>query len=82
MQSNIIEVPKSQFDTISQHLEKENVEFWFARDLMPLWINNRRENFYSVIQRAIDSCKTTIFAASRKWSNWEVVQRIRLKISC
>ena len=59
MKSDIVQVLKSQFDAISQRLEEENVEFWFARDLMAPLDYNRWENFYSVIQRAIDSCKTT-----------------------
>lgn len=59
MKSDIVQVLKSQFDAISQHLEEDNVEFWFARDLMAPLDYSRWENFYSVIQRAIDSCRTT-----------------------
>lgn len=59
MKSDIVLVLKSQFDAISQRLEEDNVEFWFARDLMAPLDYSRWENFYSVIQRAIDSCRTT-----------------------
>ena len=59
MKSDIVQVLKSQFDAISQRLEEDNVEFWFARDLMAPLDYSRWENFYSVIQRAIDSCRTT-----------------------
>ena len=76
MKSDIVQVLKSQFDAISQRLEEENVEFWFARDLMARLDYPRWENFYSVIQRAIDSCKTTGYNPDDHFRN--VTKMIRL----
>jgi DNA-damage-inducible protein D len=50
---------KEKFDTIVQTIENEQVEFWYARELMPLLGYVRWENFEVAINRAIESCKTT-----------------------
>ncbi len=76
MKSDIVQVLKSQFDAISQRLEEDNVEFWFARDLMAPLDYSRWENFYSVIQRAIDSCRTTGYNPDDHFRN--VTKMIRL----
>lgn len=76
MKSDIVQVLKSQFDAISQRLEEDNVEFWFARDLMAPLDYSRWENFYSVIQRAIDSCRTTGYKPDDHFRN--VTKMIRL----
>lgn len=76
MKSDIVLVLKSQFDAISQRLEEDNVEFWFARDLMAPLDYSRWENFYSVIQRAIDSCRTTGYNPDDHFRN--VTKMIRL----
>ena len=54
-----IENLKSHFDALSHRLEDENIEFWFARELMEPLDYTRWENFQTAIQRAIESCKTT-----------------------
>ena len=54
-----IENLKSHFDALSHRLEDENIEFWFARELMEPLDYARWENFQTAIQRAIESCKTT-----------------------
>ena len=59
MTSGSLQYLKSSFDALSQIIPDENVEFWFARDLMEPLGYARWENFQTVIQRAIDSCKTT-----------------------
>ena len=38
---------------------EENVEFWYARDLMKLLGYSRWENFENAINRAIESCETS-----------------------
>lgn len=53
---------RNQFDALEQKLERENVEFWFARDLMEPLGYLRWENFESVIDRAIASCQATGYA--------------------
>jgi DNA-damage-inducible protein D len=50
---------KNHFDAISRIVPDENVEFWFARDLMEPFDYQRWENFQSVIVRALESCETT-----------------------
>lgn len=49
----------THFNALSQRLPEEDIEFWFARDLMAPLGYARWENFLSVIQRAIESCKST-----------------------
>ncbi|MDV0446480.1 hypothetical protein MsAg5_03190 [Methanosarcinaceae archaeon Ag5] len=46
------------FDSISQRTPDENIEFWFARDLMELLDYSRWENFQTVIKKAIVSCES------------------------
>lgn len=50
---------RNRFDSLSQHIPDENVEFWFARDLMEPLGYARWENFQAAIKRAIESCETT-----------------------
>ena len=61
MDKNSISRYKTSFDDIAQYIEGDNgeqVEVWFARDLMPVLGYARWENFQSAIGRAIDSCKS------------------------
>lgn len=59
MESGVIQQLKNLFDGLSQRLPDENVEFWFARDIMEPLGYARWENFQATIRRAIESCKTT-----------------------
>lgn len=59
MKPETIQKMQSQFDSLSQTVPDEGVEFWFARDLMEPLGYARWENFQTAIQRAIESCKTT-----------------------
>ncbi len=52
------------FDGLSQRIPDEDVEFWFARDLMEPLGYARWENFTTAIQRAVDSCKSTGYVES------------------
>lgn len=61
MDKNSIIKYKSSFDSVMQYIEGDNqeqVEVWFARDLMPILGYARWENFQMAIGRAIDSCKS------------------------
>ena len=53
---------KLSFDAIASYIEgeggKEQVEIWFARDLMGELGYARWENFQTAINRAVDSCNT------------------------
>lgn len=55
---------KSRFDEMSHRLDEENIEFWFARELMEPLDYSRWENFQTAIQRAIESCKSTGYSES------------------
>jgi DNA-damage-inducible protein D len=61
MNSSQIEKMKSQFDLIVQTVPDEDIEFWFARDLMEHLGYSRWENFTNAIKRAIASCETNGF---------------------
>jgi hypothetical protein len=50
---------QSHFDSLSQTVPDEGIEFWFARDLMEPLGYVRWENFQTAIKRAIESCATT-----------------------
>ena len=50
---------KQQFDLAIHNEESSNVEFWYARELMPLLGYERWENFDKAISRAIESCETS-----------------------
>ena len=52
---------KTSFDEISNTIldDETTVEYWRARDLMPLLGYTRWENFNNAIQRAMESCKTS-----------------------
>ncbi|MCB2052284.1 MAG: DNA damage-inducible protein D [Novosphingobium sp.] len=59
MKTEAIQILQNQFDAISQRIPGEDVEFWFARDLMEPLGYARWENFQTAIKRAIESCETT-----------------------
>jgi DNA-damage-inducible protein D len=63
MQSGAIQLLKNHFDALSQRTPDEDIEFWFARDIMEPLGYARWENFQTAINRAIESCKTTGYAA-------------------
>ncbi len=47
---------KNNFDQILNAVVEENIEYWFARDLMPHLGYSRWENFETAIKRAIAAC--------------------------
>jgi len=53
-----------QFDMIIQTIEEQDIEFWYARDLMLLLGYSRWENFETVLKRAVSSCETAGIASS------------------
>lgn len=59
MDKNKIAVIKSNYDKIVRMIDNTDIEYWLARDLMPLLGYERWENFESLIKRAIISCKTS-----------------------
>lgn len=59
MDSKRIQQIKNQFDNALQMIEDEQIEFWYARDLMKLLGYAKWENFENAISRAVDSCETS-----------------------
>ena len=57
MDKRRIEQIKIQFDNVIQVTQDEQIEFWYARDLMKLLGYSRWENFAKAIERAIESCE-------------------------
>ena len=49
---------KEQFDLVIHSEENTNIEFWYARELMPLLGYERWNNFDKAISRAMDSCES------------------------
>ena len=62
---------KEQFDLVTHNDETAKVEFWYARELMPLLGYERWENF-----------DKAIIVRLRKWFLWAVVHIDLLKIIC
>jgi DNA-damage-inducible protein D len=56
-----IQKMKRQFDQAAQVIPDEDIEFWFARDLMVPLGYVRWENFTKAIERAVTSCENNEF---------------------
>lgn len=76
MRSDALQLLKNRFDALSQRIPNENVEFWFARDLMEALGYARWENFQTAIKRAIESCETTGYAPENHFRG--VTKMVRL----
>ena len=59
MDSRRIEQIKKNFDNAIQITEDDQVEFWYARDLMKLLGYTEWRNFENAVKRAIISCETS-----------------------
>lgn len=59
METEMLQQLQNLFDNLLQKVPNEDVEFWFARDLMEPLGYARWENFRIAIRRAIESCNTT-----------------------
>ncbi len=67
---------KEQFDLVIHSDREAHIEFWYARDLMPLLGYERWENFDKVIRRAAESCETSGMEISDHFR--EVTKMVRL----
>lgn len=61
MDKQLIQQMRSKFDILAKRISEENIEFWFAREIMAPLGYTRWENFLTAINRAIDSCKSIGF---------------------
>lgn len=50
---------RNQFDSVLHRVEAEDIEFWYARELMSLLGYERWENFDKAVCRAMSSCETS-----------------------
>lgn len=64
MDSKRIRLIKEQFDNTLQLIQEEQVEFWYARDLMKLLGYTEWRNFENAIKRAVISCETSNIPSS------------------
>ena len=55
---------KEQFDLVIHSDEGAHIEFWYARELMPLLGYERWENFDKAVSRAMESCETSSIEVS------------------
>ncbi len=73
--AKIVEL-KEKFDAILNTEEKENVEFWYARDLQKQLGYKRWENFIEAIKKAMISCENAGIAVEDHFR--EVTKMIEL----
>ena len=59
MDKSRIKVIIEQYDSVVHKEDEVNIEFWYARELMPLLGYERWENFEKAISRAMSSCETS-----------------------
>lgn len=67
---------KAQFDLAIHSNQEAHIEFWYARDLMPLLGYERWENFAKAIGRAVESCETSGIEVSNHFR--EVTKMVKL----
>ena len=65
--SKMIEL-KEKFDSIINTEEKENIEFWYARDLQIQLGYTQWRNFLEVINKAMISCKSASISVSNHFA--------------
>lgn len=59
MDKKKIKQVRQQYDLIIHNIENAGIEFWYARELMPLLGYGRWENFDKTVRRAMESCETS-----------------------
>lgn len=76
MEKNKIIAIKIRFDEIIHIVDGTDIEYWLARELMPLLGYERWENFDKTIKRSMESCKTSGITISNHFR--EVTKMIML----
>lgn len=76
MEKNKIITIKSKFDQTIHIDDESGVEYWMARELMPLLGYERWENFDNAIKRSMESCKTSGIAMSDHFR--EITKMVKL----
>lgn len=76
MEKGRVEIIKRKFDSAINVDNEANIEFWYARELMPLLGYERWENFENAVKRAMESCETSGISVSDHFR--EVTKMVRL----
>lgn len=76
MEKNKFIAIKSQFDKAIHIIAETNLEYWLARDLMPLLGYERWENFEKVIKRSMEACENSEMVVSDHFR--EVTKMVQL----
>lgn len=76
MDKNRVMAIKSQFDGTIHIVEGTDIEYWLARELMPLLGYERWENFEKAMRRAMESCETSGISISDHFR--EVTKMVQL----
>lgn len=77
--SKLIEL-KEKFDSIINTEEKDNIEFWYARDLQIQLGYKRWENFIETIKKAMQSCENAGIEVDNHFR--EVTKMVPNRIRC
>ena len=70
---------KEQFDLVIHSDEGAHIEFWYARELMPLLGYGRWENFDKAVSRAMESCETSGIEVA---DHFREVTKMIFRLSC
>lgn len=76
MDKNRVLTIKQKFDEMIHTVDKTDIEYWLARELMILLGYDRWENFEKAIKRSMDSCETSGIKMSNHFR--EVTKMVRL----
>lgn len=76
MDKSRVSAIKQQFDETVHMINNTDIEYWLARELMPLLGYERWENFEKAIKRSIESCETSGIATSDHFR--EVTKMVQL----
>lgn len=76
MDKNRVSQIKERYDLVVHNDHASDVEFWYARELMPLLGYERWENFDHAISRAMESCETSGIEAAAHFR--EVAKMVQL----
>lgn len=58
MEENLLEITQQDFENI-KHIDENDVEFWYARELMKVLNYSKWGNFIKVIDKAMEACKNS-----------------------
>ncbi len=81
MDKNAVTRLTSSFDGIARQTPGEEVEFWYAREIMIALGYDRWENFSKVIHKASIACKTSDTEVTNHFRDVTKMVKVRLKMT-